>query len=53
MAITRELLSGDDPVKMSSESPSFVSRVLWFAALWLAGVACVATVSYGIRYFIA
>jgi len=29
------------------------SRLLWFAALWLAGVATVAAVSYGIRYFIA
>jgi len=28
-------------------------KLFWFAALWLAGVACVAGVAYGIRLFIA
>lgn len=33
-------------------APSLASRLLWFAGLWLAGVATVAAVAYGIRYFI-
>jgi hypothetical protein len=28
-------------------------RLLWFAALWLAGVATVAIVAYGLRLWIA
>jgi hypothetical protein len=40
-------------VKTSSDTPrSLTSRLLWFAVLWLAGVAAVAAVSYSIRYFI-
>ena len=27
-------------------------RLLWFAALWLAGVATVAALAYGIRYIL-
>jgi hypothetical protein len=30
-----------------------VQRLLWFAALWLAGVASVAIVSYGLRLWLA
>jgi hypothetical protein len=29
-----------------------MSRLMWFAGLWLAGVGTVAAVAYGIRYFI-
>jgi hypothetical protein len=32
---------------------SLPSRLLWFVGLWLAGVATVAAVAYGIRLFIA
>lgn len=28
------------------------ARLLWFAALWLAGVATVAAVAYGIRFIL-
>jgi hypothetical protein len=31
---------------------SLASRLLWFFGLWLAGVATVAAVAYGIRLFI-
>jgi hypothetical protein len=31
---------------------SLLSRLVWFAALWLAGVGTVAAVAYGIRFFI-
>jgi hypothetical protein len=30
-----------------------LQRLLWFAALWLAGVAAVAIVAYGLRLWIA
>jgi hypothetical protein len=36
----------------SSAKPSLISRLIWFAALWLAGVGTVAAVAYGIRLFI-
>jgi hypothetical protein len=36
----------------SRNQPSLASRLLWFAALWLAGVGTVAAVAYGIRLFI-
>jgi hypothetical protein len=32
--------------------PSLISRLIWFAGLWLAGVGIVAAVAYGIRMFI-
>jgi hypothetical protein len=36
----------------SGNHPSLVSRLLWFAGLWLAGVVTVASVAYAIRFFI-
>jgi hypothetical protein len=36
----------------SGNRRSLVSRLLWFAGLWLAGVGTVAVVAYGIRLFI-
>ena len=36
----------------SDRQPSLISRLLWFAGLWLAGVGTVAAVAYGIRMFI-
>jgi len=35
------------------QSASIWRRLGWFAALWLAGVATVAAVSYGIRWWLA
>lgn len=32
--------------------PSRIKRLLWFAALWAAGVLAVATVAYAIRFAI-
>lgn len=32
--------------------PSLISRLLWFAGLWLAGIGTVAAIAYGIRLFI-
>ena len=32
---------------------SLARRLLWFAALWLAGVGSVAILSYGLRLWIA
>ena len=37
---------------MTGDRPSLTSRLIWFAGLWLAGVATVAAVAYGIRLFI-
>jgi hypothetical protein len=31
------------------DAPSVSKRLLWFAGLWLAGVATVALIAYGIR----
>lgn len=31
---------------------SWVSKIAWFIGLWLAGVATVAAISYGIRLWI-
>jgi hypothetical protein len=36
----------------SRNRPSLASRLLWFAALWLAGVGTVAAAAYSIRLFI-
>ena len=36
----------------TSHQSSLVSRLVWFAGLWLAGVGAVAAVAYGIRFFI-
>lgn len=36
----------------SNEQSTLLSRLAWFAALWLAGVATVAALAYGIRLFI-
>jgi hypothetical protein len=36
----------------SGNQRSLLSRLMWFAALWLAGVGTVAAVAYGIRLFI-
>ena len=36
----------------ADHGPSLVSRLIWFAGLWLAGVFTVAAVAYGIRMFI-
>jgi hypothetical protein len=35
------------------KSRSLVTRLLWFAALWLGGVGTVAIVSFGLRLWIA
>ncbi len=32
--------------------PSRIKRLLWFAALWIAGVLAVVTVAYAIRFAI-
>jgi hypothetical protein len=38
----------------SGQNPRpLMQRLLWFAALWLAGVGTVAILSYGIRLWIA
>lgn len=37
---------------MTDRQPSLVSRLVWFAGLWLAGVGTVAAVAYAIRLFI-
>ena len=36
----------------SDSRPPLISRLLWFAGLWLAGVGTVAAIAYGIRLFI-
>ena len=47
---TRERLS----LMASEPTPRpLIQRLLWFAALWLAGVASVAIVSYGLRLWLA
>ena len=38
---------------MPNDRPTLTSRLIWFVGLWLAGVATVAAVAYGIRLFIA
>ncbi|HWV53523.1 DUF2474 domain-containing protein [Pseudorhodoplanes sp.] len=35
-----------------AEPPPLRIRLLWFVALWLAGVATVVAVSYGIRFWL-
>ena len=41
------------PAEMPADRPTLASRLFWFVGLWLAGVATVAAVAYGIRLFIA
>lgn len=36
----------------NSQNQSWTSRIAWFVGLWLAGVATVAAISYGIRLWI-
>lgn len=31
------------------DRPGWTRRVAWFVALWLCGVACVATIAFAIR----
>jgi hypothetical protein len=41
-------------LKPSEQHPRpLAQRLLWFAALWLGGVATVAAVAYGLRLWIA
>lgn len=35
------------------EERRLAQRLLWFASLWLAGVACLAVVSFGLRLWLA
>jgi hypothetical protein len=39
--------------ELDQKQPPLRQRLLWFAALWLAGVGTVAIVAYGLRLWIA
>ena len=42
------------PLTPTEQNPRpLAQRLLWFAALWLGGVATVAVVAYGLRLWIA
>lgn len=42
------------PLKeLEKKQAPLLQRLLWFAALWLAGVGAVAIVAYGLRLWIA
>ncbi len=45
----------DHDIKAPRDVPSSTlgKRLLWFAALWIAGVGCVTALSYGLRLWIA
>lgn len=45
----RQDITDADP---ATRKPSWLSRAAWFIGLWLAGVATVSAVSYGIRLWI-
>jgi hypothetical protein len=39
--------------ELEKKQAPLLQRLLWFAALWLAGVGAVAIVAYGLRLWIA
>jgi len=45
-------LADKDPKAPARPPRSWVGRVAWFAALWLAGVAVLGVVAYGIKLVI-
>lgn len=40
------------PPELGDPVPPLKERLLWFAALWAAGLVTISVVAYGLRFFI-